>query len=282
MEKSQKIKGSTHVEAGRWPLFRGLAEIAEYRDLLGVLAYRDYRVRYAQTYLGFAWAFIQPLAMLVVFVLVFAKAAGVDTSPIPYPLFAMAGMAAWNYFAFVMGQSGNSIISAQGMIQKVYFPRLIIPLSKAIVGLVDFAISFLLILVLMVWYEYPPSPMLWALPFFLLMTLVAALGTGIWMSALTIRYRDLQHVVPFIVQFGLFLTPAAYPAGLVISKLPVWGVVLYYLNPMAGVVEGFRWSLLGGPPPVVYAWISFLMMVVILVMGLIWFRKMERTMADIV
>lgn len=270
------------MQAGRWPLFKGLAEIAEYRDLLGVLAYRDYRVRYAQTYLGFAWALLQPLAMLVVFVLVFARAAGVDTSPIPYPLFAMAGMAAWNYFAFVMGQSGNSIISAQGMIQKVYFPRLIIPLSKAIVGLVDFAISFLLILALMVWYEYPPSPMLWTLPFFLLMTLVSALGTGIWMSALTIRYRDLQHVVPFIVQFGLFLTPAAYPAALVVSKLPVWGVVLYYMNPMAGVVEGFRWSLLGGPPPVQYAWISFLMMGIILILGLIWFRKTERTMADIV
>jgi len=270
------------VEAGRWPLLAGLREIAEYRDLLWVLAYRDYRVRYAQTYLGFAWALLQPLAMLVVFILVFSKAAGIATGSIPYPLYAMAGMTAWSYFAFVLGQSGNSIISAQGMIQKIYFPRLIIPLSKAIVGLVDFAISLLLILAMMLWYGFPFSANLWAFPFFLLVTLISSLGMGIWMSALTIRYRDLQHVIPFMVQFGLFLTPAAYPAEMVVSRLPEWGVVLYYLNPMAGAVEGFRWSLLGGAPPASYAWISYLTMGFVFVAGLYWFRRMERTMADIV
>jgi lipopolysaccharide transport system permease protein len=270
------------VEAGKWSFFQGIRELREYRDLLFVLAYRDFRVRYAQTYLGFAWAVVQPVAMLIVFILVFSKAAKVDTSPIPYPLFAMAGMSAWTYFSFVLSQSGNSIIAAQGMIQKIYFPRLIIPLSKGLVGLVDFAISFVLILVLMLWFHYPPSTQIWAFPIFLFITLIAALGTGIWVSALTIRFRDLQHVIPFLVQFGLFLTPTAYPPSLAINNLPQWLGVVYYLNPMAGVVEGFRWSLLGGVAPHPYAWISFGAVFLILISGLWWFRKMERVMADIV
>jgi len=273
---------TTRVEAGRWSVTAGLREVLEYRDLLRVLAYRDYRVRYAQTYLGFGWALLQPLAMLLVFIVVFSKAAGIDTSPVPYPLFVMSGMSAWAYFSFVMSQSGSSIIAAQGMIQKIYFPRLIIPLSKAIVGLVDFGISFLLMLGVMVWYAYPPSENLWAFPIFLLVTLLASLGVGIWLSALTIRYRDLQHAVPFMVQFGLYLTPTAYPATLVAENLPSWAGVLYYLNPMAGVVEGFRWSLVGGDAPNGLIWVSFSMVIVLFITGLIWFRKMEKIMADIV
>lgn len=272
----------TRVEAGKWSFAAGLRELREYRDLLYVLAYRDFRVRYAQTYLGFAWALVQPLAMLVVFILVFSKAAGVDTSPIPYPLFAMTGMAAWTYFSFVLSQSGNSVIASQGMIQKIYFPRLIIPLSKALVGLVDFLVSFVLILLMMIWFGYAPSVNIWAFPIFLFVTIIASLGTGIWLSALTIRFRDLQHIVPFLVQFGLFVTPTAYPSSLIVNNLPSWATILYYLNPMAGVVEGFRWSLLGGSPPTSFAWISFTMVGVVMIAGLIWFRRMERIMADIV
>lgn len=273
---------TTRVDAKKGIRGFGIREVLDYRDLLLVLAYRDYRVRYAQTYLGFLWAFVQPLAMLLVFIVVFSRAAGIDTGSIPYPLFAMAGMSAWTYFSYVMGQSGSSIIAAQGMIQKVYFPRLIIPLSKALVGLIDFAITLVLIIGLMIWYAYPPSGNLWAFPLFFLLTIMASLGTGIWLSALTIRFRDLQHVVPFLVQFGLFLTPAAYPPELVIKNLPSWASILYYVNPMAGIVEGFRWSLLGGPPLSIYAWISFVIAGIILIIGVIWFRKVDRIMADIV
>lgn len=270
------------VEAGKWSFLDGIRELRDYKDLLYILAYRDFRVRYAQTYLGFAWGLLQPLAMLIVFIVVFSRAAGIDTSPIPYPLFAMAGMSAWTYFSFVLSQSGNSIIAAQGMIQKVYFPRLVIPLSKAIVGFIDFGITFLLIIAMMIWFQYPPSHNFWAFPIFLIVTIITALGTGIWISALTIRFRDLQHIVPFIVQFGLFITPTAYPGSLVIKNLPSWASVLYYLNPMAGVVEGFRWSLLGGDPPSSLSWLSFAMAGLIMLGGVIWFRKMERIMADIV
>jgi lipopolysaccharide transport system permease protein len=177
-----------------------------------------------------------------------------------------------------MNQAGNSIISAQGMIQKIYFPRLIIPLSKAVIGFVDFAISFVFILVLMLWFGVPPAPTLIFLPFFILMTLVSALGVGIWLSALTIRYRDFQQIVPFLAQFGLYATPIAYPSSLLPEKYQL----LVHLNPMAGVVEGFRWAVLGTNPPHPYAYLSFGLAWLLFATGLVYFKRTERIMADIV
>ncbi len=260
----------------------GLGELVRYRDLLVVLAYRDYRVRYAQTFLGLMWAFLQPAATLLIFSVVFGRAVGIDTGAVPYPLFAASGMAVWSYFAYVLGQSGTSIIGAQEMIKKIYFPRLVIPLSKAVVGFVDFGITSLLILGMMLYYRILPSPHFAFLPLFALAGILAALAVGIWMSALTIRFRDFQHVVPFLVQVGLYATPVAYPASLVTEAVPRWAAVVYYLNPMAGITEGFRWAILGTAPPGALSFLSVGVTFVLLVGGLYYFKSVERTMADLV
>lgn len=270
------------VDAGRRRLTLELKELFSYKDLFLIFAYRDYRVRYAQTLLGLIWAFVHPLATLLIFIVVFSKAAGVKTDPIPYPLFAVCGMSAWTYFSVVMSQSGSSIIAAQGMVQKIYFPRLIIPLSKAVVGLVDFGITFLFIIGLMIYYRFIPSANIVFLPLFILMTILSSLGVGVWLSALTIRYRDFQHIIPFMVQFGLYITPTAYPSELLVKTLPGWAMSIYYLNPMAGVIDGFRWSILGGTPPGFFAWISFAIVIILFISSLYYFRRIERIMADIV
>jgi lipopolysaccharide transport system permease protein len=266
------------IDASKKSIGLNTKELFDYKDLFIILAYRDLRVRYAQTFLGLLWAVLQPLCTLLIFVLIFGKAIKIDTGSIPYPIFALSGLSAWTYFAFVMSQAGNSIISAQGMIQKIYFPRLIIPLSKAVVGLVDFVVILAFIACLMVWYNFAPSANIIFLPLFFLFTVVAALGVGIWLSALTIRYRDFQHVVPFMVQIGLYATPIAYPA----SILPDRYQVLYHLNPMAGIVEAFRWSIVGGEALNPFAIISFGVAVVLLLSALLYFRRVERIMADIV
>jgi lipopolysaccharide transport system permease protein len=255
-----------------------LKELRHYRDLFYILAYRDLRVRYAQTFLGFVWAFLQPLATLLIFILVFGMAVKVDTGGIPYPLFAISGISMWTYFGFVLNQSGNSVIGAQEMIKKIYFPRLVIPLSKAVVGFVDFGVSLILLIILMIVYGFTPSMNLVFAPLFILLNIVAALSAGIWLSALTIRYRDFQHVIPFIVQFGMYATPVAYPARLVPEKYQL----IYNLNPMAGVIQGFRWSLFGGDPPDVYSYISMGVIVSLFISSLFYFKKVEDVMADIV
>jgi len=270
------------VDANKKTLGLNLKELFQYRDLFLILAYRDLRVRYAQTFLGLLWAVLQPLATLLIFAVVFGRAIKVDTGDVPYSLFAVCGMAAWSYFSFVLNQSGNSIISSQEMVKKIYFPRLVIPLSKAMVGFVDFAIALIFILIFMLYFGVWPRKDIIFLPIFILLTIVSALAVGVWLSALTIRYRDFQHVIPFLVQFGLYATPVGYPAELIIKNLPNWAVTFLYLNPMAGIVEGFRWSILGGSPPVSYAYYSFAMVLLLFVSGLYYFRKVERVMADIV
>nr|PZN47115.1 MAG: phosphate ABC transporter permease [Bacteroidota bacterium] len=270
------------VDASKRRFSLNLKELLDYRDLFLILAYRDLRIRYAQTFLGLAWAFLQPAATLLIFTVVFGRAVKVDTGGIPYPVFAITGMTAWTYFAFVLNQSGNSIVTSQEMVKKIYFPRLVIPLSKAVVGFVDFLMAFAILFVLMAIYRVTPSPNIVFLPGFILLTVVSALAAGIWLSALTIRYRDFQHVIPFLVQFGLYATPIAYPSETIIDNLPRWGTVLYYLNPMAGVVEGFRWSVLGGAPPNAFAYLSFGVMAILFVTALMYFRRVERVMADIV
>ena len=268
----------TIIESGRRSVFIDLKELKQYRDLFWALSYRDFRVRYAQTFLGFIWAFIQPMATLLIFTFIFGKTIKVETDHIPYPVFALAGMIAWSYFSFVMSQASNSIINAQDMIKKIYFPRIIIPLSKAVTGSIDFGITFFIYIVLMFYFRsYPTWNVIW-LPIFILITVVASLGTGIWLSALTIRYRDFQHVVPFLVQIGLYATPIAYPAHLVPEKF----LFFFYLNPMAGVVEGFRWCLVGGDMPGRYMYVSFGIVTLLFFSSLLYFKRMERIMADIV
>lgn len=262
-------------QRGQWLNWK---ELYAYRDLFFILAYRDIKVRYAQTVLGLLWAVLQPLCTLLIFSLVFGRVMQVDTGGIPYPVFAMCGMSAWTYFAYVMNQAGNSIIGAQGMIQKIYFPRLIIPFSKAIVGFIDFAISLVLVLVLALWFGVSLSPNFVFLPFFIFMAVVSALAVGIWLSALTIRYRDFQQLVPFLVQMGLYATPIAYPSTMIAPEYQI----LFHLNPMAGVVEGFRWCILGGQAPHPYAYLSFGLTIIFFLTAILYFRKVERVMADIV
>ena len=262
--------------------FPDLKELLRYKDLFLVLAWRDLRVRYAQTFLGLAWTLIQPLATLAIMILIFSIGMNVESNGVPYPLFAFSGISVWTYFSFVLKESGNSVIGAGEMIKKIYFPRLVIPISKAVVGLVDYLVTLVLLSILMVWYQWIPGPEVIFLPILLVATMISSLTIGIWISALTIRYRDLKHIVPFLVQFGLFATPVAYPSEIVIQRIPTWASTLYYLNPMAGVVDGFRWCLFGGSPPNELAYVSYGVVAVLFVSSLFYFRKTERIMADVI
>jgi lipopolysaccharide transport system permease protein len=255
-----------------------LGELYAYRDLFVVLAWKDLRVRYAQTALGLTWALLQPALTLAVFTLVFGQTIGVSTGRVPYPVFALAGMVAWTYFAFVVSNAAGSIIAAQNVVQKSYFPRLVIPLSKAMVGLMDLLITAGLYLAVAVWYGIVPGARIGYLPLFVLGTMAASLGAGIALSALSVRYRDVQHVVPFFIQIGLYATPVGYPASMVPDRYSL----LYHLNPMAGMVEGFRWSLCGGPAPPAAAAVSFAVAVLLFVGSLIYFRRVEALMADLI
>lgn len=254
-----------------------LRELIAYRELLFMLAYRDVKVRYAQTALGVLWALIQPLTTLLIFTLVFARVVKVDTSNVPYTLFALSGMSLWGYFSAVMSQAGNSIIGAQNMVKKIYFPRLIIPLSKSLSAFIDFGITLLFLLGMMLYHQYVPSVNALWIPFFILATFFSALGVGIWLSALSIRYRDLQYVLPFAVQLGLYASPVAYPSSLV----PEQYLAFYYFNPMAGMIDGMRWAMFGSP--ISHGiFISFAVAMFLFVSGFIYFRKIEGEIADIV
>lgn len=269
------------IKAGKKSIFPDIKELIRYKDLFYTLSWRDFKVRYAQTTVGLLWAVIQPVVTILILSMVFGKFIGVET-PVPHLLYTVAGMSVWTYFSYVLTNSGNSIIANQGMVKKIYFPRLIIPLSKAVVGLIDFAITFLIMVVLMVYYQVVPSSNFWLAPIFIIIGMIAALGAGIWLSALTVRYRDFQHVVPFIVQIGLYVTPVAYPAEFATEHLPKWAATLYFLNPMAGVIQGFRWSLFGGTPPGGMFWVSLLMVLMLFISSLYYFRKVEDDMADYV
>jgi lipopolysaccharide transport system permease protein len=270
------------VNASDSSLNLNLKELARYKDLFFTLAYRDLRIRYAQTFLGLLWAFIQPATTLIIFSIIFGRFINVDTGDIPYPVFAIIGVSLWTYFSFVLSQSGSSIIGAQEMVKKIYFPRLVIPISKAVVGFVDFGVALIILIVLFIYYGITPSSNVIFMPVFILLTIISSLAVGIWLSALTIRYRDFQYVVPFLVQFGLYITPIAFPTSIVIKNLPEWATVLFYLNPMTGIVEGFRWCLLGGDSPSEYFWISVLVTIILLISGLFFFKRIEKKMADII
>ena len=256
-----------------------LNELWHYRELLYFLTWRDIKVRYKQTVLGAAWAIIQPFFTMVVFSLFFGKLAKVPSDGIPYPIFAYAALVPWTFFANGLSQSSNSLVDNANMLKKVYFPRLVVPLSSVISGVVDFILAFTVLLGMMLFYGiYPTINVLW-LPFLLLLTLTTSLGVGLWLSAMNVQFRDVRYTVPFLTQFWLFATPIAYPSSLLSEP---WRT-LYGINPMVGVVEGFRWALLGtdtAPGPIIL--VSSLVAVALLVSGCFFFRKMEKTFADVV
>lgn len=269
------------IVSNKRQLFPDFSEVFRYKDLFFTLAWRDFRVRYAQTTIGLLWALLQPLITLLILSLVFGTFIAVKT-PVPHLLFTLAGMSVWTYFSYVKTNAGSSIISSQNMIKKIYFPRIIIPFSKALVGLIDFGITLIMLIALMFYYGIAPTANVLFAPLFLILGILAALGAGIWLSALTVRYRDFQHVVPFIVQIGLYLTPIAYPAEYATSHLPKWATTLYYLNPMAGIVQGFRWSLFGGEAPNEFLLITIITVVVLFISSLLFFKRIEDEMADLV
>jgi len=254
-------------------------ELWEYRELLYFLIWRDVKVRYKQTALGATWAVIQPFFMMVVFSLFFGRLAGVPSDGIPYPVFTFCALIPWQLFANALTESSNSLVGNQNLITKVYFPRLVVPISAVLGGLVDFAIAFLILIGMMLYYGIVPGIAVVALPGFILLAVSTALGVGLWLSALNVQYRDVRYTINFLVQFWLFATPVAYPSSIIPAK---WRV-LYGLNPMAGVVEGFRWALLGkSSSPGAMLWVSVTVVVVVLFGGLYYFRRMEQQFADIV
>ncbi len=271
------------IEAGRadrnyW------RDLWRYRELFYFLAWRDILVRYKQTALGIAWALLQPLATTIVGTLIFSRLAKMPSGDVPYPILIYAGMLPWQFFSSALSNSGQSVLSNANLITKVYFPRLIVPAAAVITSLVDFLIASSMLLVLYVWYHFAPDWRLLALPLFLVFAFAAALGAGLWLTALTVKYRDFRFVVPFLVQFGLYLSPVFFRSDLVREKLGETAYLAYSLNPMAGVIEGFRWCLLAGNGALDPVAVSLSATVTLLLLwsGVAFFRRTERAFADLV
>lgn len=269
-----------HIEPSRGWVSLRLHELWEYRELLYFLMWRDIKVRYKQTIIGAAWAIIQPFFTMVVFSLFFGKLANVPSDEIPYPIFSYAALVPWTFFANGLSQSANSLVGNANLIKKVYFPRLVIPISSVLAGAIDFALAFLVLLGMMLFYGIVPTINIVWLPLFLLLALITSLGAGLWLSAMNVQFRDVRYAVPFLIQFWMFATPIAYPSSLIQNDVLR---ALYGLNPMAGVVEGFRWALLGTEtrPGSLIAASSFVALA-LLIGGMFYFRRMEKTFADVV
>jgi lipopolysaccharide transport system permease protein len=259
-----------------------LAELWHYRELLWILTLRDIKVSYKQTVLGALWAIIQPLVSTIIFTIVFTHMAGLPTDGIPAPIFFYAGQLPWLLFATALTSAGNSLIGNQNLITKVYFPRLAIPISAVMVGLIDFAIAFSILIVMMIWYHWPITAAVLLMPFFVALTFLAALGAGLWLSALNVEFRDVRYIIPFLTQFWFYATPIVYPASMAKRQ---WMRTLMGLNPLSGCVEGFRWCMLRPPKesaPNFMLLISVAMILLVLIGGMFYFRRMEKTFADLV
>jgi lipopolysaccharide transport system permease protein len=270
---------SLHIRPPKVWVSIGFRELWEYKELLYFLTWRDVKVRYKQTALGAAWAIIQPFFMMVVFSLFFGRLAKVPSDGIPYPVFTFCALLPWQLFAHALTESSNSLVANERLITRVYFPRLVVPMAAVLGGLVDFAIAFVILLLMLAYYGIVPSWAIVTLPGFILLAVMTALGVGLWLSALNVQYRDVRYTINFIMQFWLFATPVAYPSSLI----PEQWRAFYGLNPMAGVVEGFRWALLGkSEPPCSLLVVSIIVVIMILTGGLYYFRRMEQQFADII
>ena len=276
---SEPVVHITRIQPSRGWMSLGLRELWEYRELLYFLTWRDIKVRYKQTALGAAWAILQPVLTMVVFSLFFGKLADMPSDDVPYPVFSLAGLVPWTFFAYALTQSSNSLVQSSNLVRKVYFPRLAVPIASVLSGVVDFILAFIVLLGMMLWFDIVPTWKIVILPFLLFLALITSLGIGLWMSALNVMYRDVRYVLPFLTQFWLFATPIAYPSSL----LPEQWRALYSLNPMVGVVEGFRWALLNTdtqPGPMLL--VSTVAAICLLLAGALYFRRMEKTFADVV
>jgi lipopolysaccharide transport system permease protein len=255
---------------------RDVTDVWEYRELLWFLMWRDIKVRYKQTVIGAAWALIQPVATTVVFSMSFGRIGNMPSDGLPYPLFALAGLVPWSYFSAAVGAGSSALIANQQLISKVYFPRIIIPLASVLTPLVDFAIGLVLLVVALLWFGIVPSlHMLW-IAVFMLLAIATAAGVSLWVSALSVRYRDVRYVLPFVTQFWLFASPVAYPASVIAPRWREW----FALNPLAGVIDGFRSALVGAPTVTPMLWLSTIAVLFLFVSGLGYFFRVQGTLAD--
>ena len=257
-----------------------LRELWQYRELLYFLTWRDIKVRYKQTVLGAAWAVIQPFMTMVVFTLFFGGLAQIPSDGVPYPIFSYAALVPWTFFSTGLTNSSNSLVGSANLIKKVYFPRLVIPIATVLSGVVDFVLAFVVLLLMMMYFGIVPTVNVVYLPLFLLLAFITSLGVGLWLSAMNVQFRDVRYTIPFLTQFWMFITPIAYPSSLIENDVLR---LIYGLNPMAGVVEGFRWALLGTdtvPGPMIL--VSASAALLLFISGLFYFRRMEKTFADVV
>lgn len=267
------------IEAGRTDMHYWL-DLWDFRELLWFLAWRDILVRYKQTAIGVAWSVIRPLLTMIVFTVVFGKLAGLPSSGVPYPILVLSALLPWQFFANSLSDSSSSLLSNAAMISKVYFPRLIVPAASIVVSVVDFLITLVLMFGLMIWFEVWPTWRLMLLPFLLLLALATALGAGLWLAALNTKFRDFRYIVPFIVQFGLYVSPVGFSSDIVPER---WRLI-YSINPMVGVIDGFRWAVIGGEAQIYWPGmgLSCVLIAFILVTGVMYFRKTEKTFADVI
>jgi lipopolysaccharide transport system permease protein len=267
------------IEAGRTER-QYWQDLWRYRELFYFLAWRDILVRYKQTAIGIAWALIRPFLTMVVFTVVFGQLAKLPSPGVPYPILVFAGMLPWQFFSNALSESSSSLVTNSNLISKVYFPRLIVPTSAVIVSFVDFMISGMILLGLMAWYNFIPDWRILTLPLFILIAFIASMGVGLWLAALTVEYRDFRFVVPFIVQFGLYISPVGFSSSIVPEK---WRLI-YSLNPMVGVIDGFRWAILGGDAKLYLPGFALSLSLVFLLLwtGILYFRRMEKTFADVI
>jgi lipopolysaccharide transport system permease protein len=279
MEYTDSLTPKIVIEPSKGWISLKLGEVWQYRELLFFLIWRDVKVRYKQTVLGIAWAIIQPLVTMVIFSVIFGQLAKLPSEGIPYPVFCYAALLPWQLFSGALTRCGISLVGNANLLTKIYFPRLIIPLSATLSGLVDFSISLVILLGLMLYFAILPTWAILWLPLLMLFVLITALSVGLWLSALNVQYRDVQHIIPFLIQVWMFASPIVYSAGLIPSG--PWRFV-YGLNPLTGVIQGFRWILLGTPYPYEWMIVSAGVVVILLVTGLYYFKRMEKSFADVV
>ena len=277
-ELAKQEPTTIYIKPSRGLAALNLRDLWIYRELVFFMVWRDVKVKYKQTLLGMAWAVVQPVMTMLVFTFVFDRVANLPTDGIPYEVFSFTALLPWGLFVTALNQGSRSLVAHNNMVTKIYFPRLILPMSSVFAGLVDFAIAFVILIGLMIYFGVVPAwHLLWTLPLFLLLAIITALGVALWLSAINVRYRDVNHALPFLTQFWLFATPVAYSFSALSENLQI----ALSLNPMTGVVNGFRWALLGaGNGPDITLWISVVISLLIFISGLFYFRSMEKTFAD--